>query len=101
MQRPLEDWELNPRCLKSIKYHHKKGVKRKHDREESHSSIMLDDVNNSKSRDSVQMISHAKKEKSMSMEPVGSTVKHILIDERSLKTKKAREKKESEIKKYV
>ena len=29
MQRPLEDWEFNPRCLRSIKYHHKKNSRRK------------------------------------------------------------------------
>lgn len=29
--RKLEPWEANPKCLRSIKYHHKKGVNRAKD----------------------------------------------------------------------
>lgn len=96
LQRPLADWELNPHCLRSIKYHHKKGQKKK-----SHHDInvsMIDEILNNRANDSGM---HSKKDKSVAIDHNAAPKENQLVDARSLITVKAREKKEQEILKYI
>lgn len=114
--KPLEPWQSDRRCIRSIKYHHKKGraapaiysagTQNQPKIEGGFNSEggggtqeMLNNQSREQlfaSKDSHSLTRIQRSAHHQSAQPVNS-----LIDERSVKTKKARQNKEAELRKHT
>jgi len=100
--RDLAPWESNARCLRSIKYHHKKGSKSKF----KFTTLPQQAICQSRNKSAVMSSFRSEgKEKTVGQSETAKeqsrAKSNTLIDEKSLKTRKARLSKEQELKKHM
>ena len=106
--RKLEPWESNPRCLRSIKFHYKKGAdnqgnrfslpvstrdkKKKRRKGAAENEALLQNYENNKNEGNGKEATRSSK---------NNEYKNSLINEKQLITKKARASKDQELRKHM